>query len=188
MKMAFVKRKLLRSSESDFQPGYVFDDGGRKAAGHRGREADCAVRATAIVLGLDYDTTLEIVLEKQLEWQSEVMQNSVFSRWVAERSTCTPRSDQSAVLKEHMMVTKGVPAVVIRSLYRDMGFEYRSTWLKGLFVSNYGDLLNYGLLPHEGLLILHLRGHLSAVIDGVIHDNFDTRNDVVRGAYIVEAH
>ena len=35
---------------------YVHDDGGRAASGRRGSAGDCAVRAVAIVAGVDYDT------------------------------------------------------------------------------------------------------------------------------------
>ena len=34
--------------------GYVFDDGGRKAAGFKGTAGDCVTRAVAILTGTDY--------------------------------------------------------------------------------------------------------------------------------------
>ena len=34
--------------------GYVFDDGGREAAGFKGRAGDCVTRAVAILTGTDY--------------------------------------------------------------------------------------------------------------------------------------
>lgn len=34
---------------------FVFDDGGRAAAGHKGKARDCVVRAISIALGLSYD-------------------------------------------------------------------------------------------------------------------------------------
>ena len=33
---------------------YLFNDGGRKAAGYKGTAGDCGARAMAIALGLDY--------------------------------------------------------------------------------------------------------------------------------------
>ena len=39
--------------------------------------------------------------------------------------------------------------------------------------------------PLDGALLLKMRGHVSAVVDGVIHDTFDSRKMVVRGAFML---
>ena len=87
--------------------------------------------------------------------------------------------------EEFRSIGWGVPTRLAHVLYQDLGFTYKSTFAKGLFISNYSDLVNYGLLPLDGALILKMRGHVSAVVDGVIHDTFDTRKMVVPGAFML---
>ena len=82
----------------------------------------------------------------------------------------------------------GIPRGIAHNALGDLGFSYVKTWRKGLFISNYGDLVNRGILPAEGSMILRFRDHVSAVIDGEIRDTYDTRGFVVRGAYLMNIH
>ena len=43
--------------------GFVYDDGGRKAAGYKGRTGDCVTRATAILSGTDYRTVYRMAAD-----------------------------------------------------------------------------------------------------------------------------
>ena len=68
MSLLDLSRRVRLVRGEGFKPGYAFDDGGRRKAGYRGDTSDCVVRATCIVLDLDYETNLawfrEITLER----------------------------------------------------------------------------------------------------------------------------
>ena len=155
--------------------------GGRRAAGYKGDVPDCVVRATAIVMGLDYDETLHMLQDMNFEWH----RNTICQLpWMRNRREENEGFSPSRMSEEFRSIAWGVPTKLAHVLYQDLGFTYKRTFAKGWFISNYSDLVNYGLLPLEGSLVLVMRGHVSAVIDGVIHDTFDTRKMVVRGALL----
>ena len=68
MKMTRARSKLQNLFGTWVEAGYVYDDGGRRAAGYKGDVQDCAVRATAIVMSLDYDETLHMLQDMNFEW------------------------------------------------------------------------------------------------------------------------
>jgi len=43
---------------------YVYNDGGRKAAGYKGIAGDCGARAIAIALGMEYKTVYKLFAEE----------------------------------------------------------------------------------------------------------------------------
>lgn len=47
---------------------FVFNDGGRQAAGYKGRAGDCAARALAIALQLDYDQAYRLVADTNADF------------------------------------------------------------------------------------------------------------------------
>ena len=82
----------------------------------------------------------------------------------------------------------GIPTGITHDALGGLGFSYVRTWRKGLFISNYGELVDRGILPEAGSMILRFRDHVSAVVDGEIRDTYDTRDFVVRGAYLMNVH
>lgn len=48
--------------------GYVFDDGGRKKAGYKGRTTDCIVRAIAIATQLPYEEVYKRIADMRYKW------------------------------------------------------------------------------------------------------------------------
>ena len=136
-------------------------------------------------MGLDYDKTLHTLQDMNFEWQRYVAQKRSLVRWANNRQNQSEGFSPILISEEFRSITWGVPTKLAHVLYEDLGFTYNSTFVKGLFISNYSDLVNYGLLPLEGSLLLKMRGHVSAVVDGVIHDTFDSRKMVVRGAFML---
>ena len=182
MKMTRAKSKLQDMFGTWFEADYVFDDGGRRAAGYKRDAPDCVVRATAIVMGLDYDETLNMLQDMNFEWHRNMICRLP---WMRNRRKENVGLSPSRMSEEFRSIAWGVPTKLAYVLYEDLGFTYKSTFAKGLFISNYSDLVNYGLLPLEGSLLLKMRGHVSAVVDGVIHDTFDSRKMVVRGTFML---
>lgn len=124
---------------------FQFDDGGRKAAGYKGRAGDCVVRAAAIATGLPYQQIYDSV-------------NQLAQR---ERTGKRKRGISNA--------RTGVYKGTTRKLLESLGWEWTPTMEIG---SGCQVHLRADELP-PGRLIVSVSGHLTAVIDGVIHDTHD---------------
>lgn len=132
---------------------FVYNDGGRAAAGYKGETRDCVVRAIAIATGLDYQAVYDAV-------------NQAGKR---ERVGKSKRS--SARL--------GVRKPTIRKFMAGLGW----TWTPTMHVGQGCKVhLRDGELP-SGRLIVAVSRHLTAVIDGVIHDTEDPSRGGTRCVY-----
>ena len=129
-----------------------FDDGGRTAAGFKGRAGDCVARSIAIAARLPYREVYEAL--------------SAGCR--AQRITKRARRRSSA--------RNGVNTR--RKWFREymaaLGFQWVPTMRIG---SGCQVHLAEGELP-AGRLIVALSKHYTAVIDGVIHDTHDPQREV----------
>lgn len=126
----------------------VYDDGGRASAGFQGKAGDCVVRSIAIVTGKPYREVYDAINVLAL----------------AERPTKSGRKSSSR---------NGVYKKTYSKYLKSLGFE----WTPTMFV---GQGCKVHLRPDElpsGRLIVEVSKHLTAVIDGVIHDV----SDVARG-------
>lgn len=132
--------------------GFKFDDGGRAAAGFKGRTGDCVVRAVAIASGLPY-----------AEVYAALSEGSRSQR-------VTKRSSRKASARNGVNVK--------RKWFRDymagIGFRWTPTMQIG---SGCKVHLDADELP-KGRLIVSVAGHYTTMIDGVIHDTFDPRRGV----------
>ena len=124
---------------------FVTDDGGRRASGYRGSTDDCVVRAIAIATGLPY----------------RVVYDGINGSAVGERRSKRKRSVSNA--------RSGVYKQTIRRYLDALGWVWTPTMQIGS-----GCLVHLadGELPN-GRLIVSVSKHLTAVIDGVIHDTHD---------------
>lgn len=133
--------------------GFVFDDGGRAAAGFKGRAGDCVTRAVAIAAGLPYD--------------------EVYRRLAKERGEqrVTKRSGKKAASARNGIDTR-------RKWFKDymasLGFEWVPTMRIG---SGCKVHLCADELP-AGRIVVAVSKHYTAMIDGVIHDTYDPRREV----------
>lgn len=127
---------------------YRRDDGGRAAAGFKGRAGDCVCRAISIVSGRSYA--------------------EVYARLAAgmggQRKTCrTSKQARSA--------RNGVS--VKRKWFRDYMAELGFEWVPTMQIGSGCKVhLLAGELP-PGRLVVSLSGHYTAVVDGVIRDTYD---------------
>lgn len=121
---------------------FVLDDGGRAAAGYRGRAGDCVARSIAIATRLPYQTVYDALND-------------------AARSEPARGRPSSA--------RNGMARTTIRRFMSELGWDWVPTMSigSGTVVHLRGDELP------RGRLVVSCSRHLTAVIDGVIHDTHD---------------
>ena len=125
---------------------FCYDDGGRRAAGYQGPTGDCVTRAIAIATGLPYGEVYRTI-------------NTIAS--LTERIGKRKRSKSNA----RTGVYKGTQHKYLAAI----GWRWHPTMHIG---SGCKVHLLKGELP-MGRLIVSVSRHLTAVIDGVIHDTHD---------------
>jgi hypothetical protein len=133
----------------------VISDGGRADAGFRGKTGDCVCRAIAIATRRDYQDVYAAL-------------NELAS---SERPNKRKRGRSSA--------RTGVHRGTIQRYMTSIGW----TWVPTMHI---GSGCRVHLRKNElpgGRLIVSLSRHLTAVIDGVIHDNHDPQRDGTRCVY-----
>lgn len=134
---------------------WVFDDGGRKAAGFQGEARDCVVRAAAIATGRPYTEIHAIV--KIVSFQGRG----------GKRRAPRPRG-------------AGVPKRATKMIMQRLGF----LWVPLMGIGTGCRVhLRPGELPAHSPLVLQLSRHLTAVIDGVVHDTHDPSRSGRRCVY-----
>ena len=121
---------------------HVYDDGGRRAAGFKGDTGDCVVRSIAIATGLPYSAVYGHI-------------NALAK---LERTGKKKRGVSSA--------RTGVYKNTYRRYLDEIGYQFTPTMSIG---SGCKVHMRANELP-GGRLIVALSKHLTAVIDGVVHD------------------
>lgn len=134
---------------------FRFDDGGRAAAGYRGKAGDCVVRAIAIATGREYQEIYERVNAAALH----------------ERTGTRKRGKSNA--------RTGVYRSSIKRVMKSLGWVWTPTMQIG---SGCTVHLRADELP-TGRLVVSVSKHLTAVIDGVIHDTHDCSRRGTRCVY-----
>ena len=134
---------------------YVYDDGGREAAGYRGQTSDCVTRAIAIATELPYQQVYDLVNQ--------------FGR--AERPSKKQRGRSSA--------RTGVYKPTSRKILAHLGWTWHPTMTIGQGCTVH---LRADELP-PGRLVVKTSKHLVAVLDGVIHDTHDPSRGGTRCVY-----
>ena len=123
---------------------FVQNDGGREAAGFRGKTGDCAARAMAIALEIPYaEAYRELAQANKDSGRTKSVRNGTMKK-VLDR-----------VLAGHGWVWHSAPK-----------FDGRK--------ARYTDL-------PPGRYIARMARHYAAVIDGTLHDSWDSRHKMVYG-------
>jgi hypothetical protein len=135
---------------------WVYDDGGRAAAGYKGQAGDCVTRAIAIATGRPYQEVYDGLRE-------EIAGTRL--RRKSKRRGNTPRD--------------GVPKLIIRRHMEKLGWEWTPTMAIGQGCKVH---LRKDELP-PGRLVVTVSRHLCAVIDGVVRDTHDPTRDGTRCVY-----
>lgn len=127
---------------------WIYHDGGRATAGYRGTASDCVVRAIAIATEQPY----------------QIVYDSLFALNRKRRRrpgrTASPRDGNT-------------DRKTIREYMAALGWRWVPTMGIGTGCRVH---LHDGELPH-GRLVVSLSRHLTAVIDGVIHDTHDPQRE-----------
>src|SRR5580658_150386 len=134
---------------------FRFHDGGRTAAGYRGKTGDCVVRSIAIATGLPYQQVYDLVNRSS----------------VHERTGTRKRGKSNA--------RTGVYKSTIKRVMNSLGWVWTPTM-------QIGSGCTVHLRPDElppGRLVVSVSKHLTAVIDGVIHDTHDCSRRGTRCVY-----
>lgn len=134
---------------------FVYDDGGRAAAGFKGTAGDCVCRAISIATQLPYREVYDLI-------------NDFGKR---ERSS-KRRSGKSSA-------RNGVYKDTIRKVMAHLGWTWTPTMKIGQGCTVH---LKSEELP-KGRIVVSLSGHSAAVVDGVLHDTYDSSRDGTRCVY-----
>jgi hypothetical protein len=143
---------------------FKYNDGGRAAAGYKGRAGDCVTRAIAIATGRSYQAVYDTLTAlKQVEHATK-------------RIPITPR---------RMTARSGVSRKVCDAYLNAVGWVFVPTMTIGGGCTVH---LKADELP-GGAIICRVSKHMVAVIDGVIQDTGDCSREGTRcvyGYYIFE--
>ena len=139
-------------------PAFVYDDGGRKGAGYKGKAGDCVCRAIAIAAQLPYQQVYDRLAEGNA------------SQRRSKRTGKQSRSARNGIYTERKW---------FKYYMQELGFVWTPTMQIG---SGCQVHLNADELP-SGRLICKVSKHLVAVINGVIHDTYDCSRDEQRCVY-----
>jgi hypothetical protein len=134
---------------------YVFDDGGRGAAGYKGLTGDCVCRAIAIATGKPYQEVYDAL-------------NAMAAN---ERTGKRKRGKSNA--------RTGVYKPTIRKYMESIGWRWTPTMKIGQGTKVH---LREDELP-SGRLVVLVSKHMTAVIDGTIHDTHDCSRGGKRCVY-----
>jgi hypothetical protein len=137
---------------------FIFDDGGRAAAGYEGSAGDCVTRAVAIATEQDY----QVVYDRL----SEGVRTQRLGKHQKKRSV----SARDGVTTKRKWFT---------DYMSDLNWEWVPTMQIG---SGCKVHLRADELP-RGRIIVNVSRHLAAVIDGVLHDTHDCTRGGTRCVY-----
>lgn len=154
----FARRATARGEALGFQ----FNDGGREAAGFKGGAGDCVVRAIAIAAELPYMQVYEDLRIANAAYAEQ--RNDKLARRLAEKGSSPRNGNHRNVFHDYIL---------------GHGFEWVPTMKIGAGCQVH--LLANELV--EGRLIVKVSKHLSAVIDGVIHDTHNPSRGGSRCVY-----
>lgn len=133
---------------------FVRNDGGRMAAGFKGKTGDCVTRAIAIAANRPYQEVYD----------------GLNAYKASMRQTKRVRGSSART---------GVSRAVYDAYLKTRGWQWIPTMAIG---SGCRVHLRDGELP-MGRLIVRLSGHMATVIDGVLHDAYDSSRNGSRCVY-----
>ena len=134
---------------------FVYDDGGRAAAGYIGDTRDCVCRAIAIAAQRPYKEVYDLI--------NKYAKNERITKRNPKRSNARTgcRKETAQKILEH----------------------YGFTWVATMHIGQGCTVhLRENELP-KGRIVCNLSGHFVAVIDGVLHDTYDCTRDGSRCVY-----
>lgn len=150
----------MATIKQDQTASWVYDDGGRKAAGYKGETGDCGVRAIAEATGMDYQKVYDLVVAYGVKERTRIS-----------KRTGKPRP------KSHPRT--GIFKPTMRKIMADLGWVWHPTMEIG---SGCTVHLRADELP-TGRIVCAVSKHYVAVIDGVVHDTYEDDRGGTRCVY-----
>ena len=141
---------------------YIYDDGGRAAAGFKGKTGDCVCRAIAIATERPYKEIYDLINEYGKK-EKPNRKTRKGNKYNGSRS-----SARTGVYKD-----------TIKKVMAHLGWKWTPTMQIGQGCKVH---LRDDELP-SGRLVVSLARHEVAVIDGVLHDTWDSQMDGNRCVY-----
>lgn len=135
---------------------WIYNDGGRKAVGFKGSANDCVCRAISIITNLPYLEVYNTINQLSFEFHKR----------------------QKVGFISH--ARSGIDSTLTRKIMAQYGLQWNPTMLIG---SGCTVHLRIGDLPLRGRLICSVTKHVTAVIDGWIHDTHDPSRNGTRCVY-----
>lgn len=134
---------------------FIENDGGRAAAGYKGKAGDCAARAISIATGRPYQEVYDAI-------------NALGAK---ERTGTRKRGTSNA--------RTGVHKEAVHKYMAAIGWKWTATMRIG---SGCRVHVREDELP-DGRLVLNLSRHYAAVVDGALHDTYDSSRAGKRCVY-----
>ena len=138
------------------------DDGGRAAAGYKGKAGDCVVRSIAIVTNLPYQKIYDDLYEANEKFR--ITSKTKLARSLNKKND-SPRS--------------GTHRVVLKEYLKKLGLNWTPTMFVGQGCKVH---LKKSELP-SGNLIVSCSKHITAVKDGILYDTYDCSRNGTRCVY-----
>ena len=155
--MNFLKRIFSRSNLE-----LKIDDGGRAAAGYKGKAGDCVVRSLAIVTNHSYQKIYDDLYKANEEFR--IISKTKLARSLKQNND-SPRT--------------GTHRVVLKKYLKKLGWN----WIPTMFVGQGCKVhLKKDELP-SGTLIVSCSKHITVVKNGVLHDTYDCSRNGTRCVY-----
>ena len=134
---------------------FVYDDGGRAAAGFKGATGDCAARAVAIATEMPYREAYDLINRHS-------------------------KNERPSKRRKRISSSRtGVHRVTFNKVMTELGWSWTPTMQIG---SGCTVHVRNDELP-SGRLILNLSRHYAAFVDGVLRDTYDDSRNGTRCVY-----
>ena len=143
---------------------HQFNDGGRAAAGWKGTGGDCVARAIAIASGRPYKEVYDRLAEG----------NST------QKSTRRCRIRKAALGKRTALHGIDIKSAWCKAYLTELGFRWVATMTIG---SGCQTHLRKSELPTKGRMVVRVSKHVTAVVDGVLHDTYNCTRGGSRCVY-----
>ena len=153
----FFKRLFSRSNLE-----LKINDGGRAAAGYKGKAGDCVVRSIAIVSNIPYQQIYEDLYKANKEFRT--ISRTKLAKSLKQKND-SPRT--------------GTHRVVIKIYLKKLGWNWTPTMFVGQGCKVH---LKKEELP-SGILIVSCSKHITVVKDGILHDTYDCTRNGTRCVY-----
>ena len=153
----FFKRLFSRSNLK-----LKVDDGGRSAAGYKGKAGDCVVRSIAIVTGMSYQKVYRDLYNANENFR--IISKTKLAKSLKQKND-SPRT--------------GTHRVVLKKYLEKLGWKWTPTMFIGQGCKVH---LKKEELP-SGILIVSCSKHITVVKNGVLHDTYDCSRNGTRCVY-----